>query len=80
MVPATPLIPRQTPAHSLRLSLVAGQGPGQSDFNGILTRPLCPYPDPDAIYTSGNPNLAASYTCSSRPQYTNPVLLNGQRG
>jgi hypothetical protein len=24
--------------------------------------------------------LAASYTCSSRPQYTNPLLLNGQHG
>jgi len=43
-----------------------------------VTRPLCPYPDRDAIYTGGNPDVAASYTCSSRPQFTNPFLLNGQ--
>jgi hypothetical protein len=24
--------------------------------------------------------VAASYTCSSRPQFTNPFLLNGQHG
>jgi feruloyl esterase len=48
-------------------------------INGqAVTRPLCPYPDPDAKYTGGNPALAASYTCDSRPQYTNPFLLNGQ--
>ena len=40
--------------------------------------PLCPYPDPDAVYTGGNPDVAASYTCSSRAQLTNPLLLNGQ--
>jgi Tannase and feruloyl esterase len=62
-----------------------GQAPGVLNASGTIngqavTRPLCPYPDPDAIYTGGNPDLAASYTCSSRPQYTNPVLLNGQRG
>ena len=45
-----------------------------------VTRPLCPYPDPDAIYTGGDPNVAASYTCSNRPQFTNPFLLNGQHG
>ncbi len=31
-------------------------------------------------YTGGNPNVAASYTCSSRPHFTNPFLLNGQHG
>ena len=45
-----------------------------------VTRPLCPYPDPDAIYTGGDPTVAASYTCSNRPQFTNPFLLNGQHG
>ena len=43
-----------------------------------VTRPLCPYPDPDAIYTGGDPAVAASYTCSSQPDLTNPFLLNGQ--
>ena len=62
-----------------------GQAPAVLDASGTVngqsvTRPLCPYPDPDAIYTGGNPNLAASYTCSSRPQLTNPFLLNGQHG
>ena len=62
-----------------------GQAPAVLNASGTIngqavTRPLCPYPDPDAIYTGGNPNLAASYTCNSRPQYTNPFLLNGQHG
>ncbi len=43
-----------------------------------VTRPLCPYPDPDAIYTGGDPTVASSYTCASRPHFTNPFLLNGQ--
>jgi feruloyl esterase len=48
-------------------------------INGqAVTRPLCPYPDPDARYTGSDPNVAASYTCSSRPQPTNPFPLNGQ--
>jgi hypothetical protein len=60
-----------------------GQAPAVLNASGTIngqavTRPLCPYPDPDAKYTGGNPNLAASYTCDSRPQYTNPFLLNGQ--
>ena len=45
-----------------------------------VTRPLCPYPDAGATYTGGDPTVAASYTCDSRPQYTNPFLLNGQHG
>jgi Tannase and feruloyl esterase len=62
-----------------------GQAPAVLDASGTIngqsvTRPLCPYPDPDAIYTGGDPNAAASYTCSSRPQFTNPFLLNGQHG
>jgi Tannase and feruloyl esterase len=62
-----------------------GQAPAVLNASGTIggqavTRPLCPYPDPDATYTGGNPNLAASYTCSSRRQYTNPFLLNGQHG
>ena len=60
-----------------------GQAPAALDASGTIngqsvTRPLCPYPDPDAIYTGGDPDAAASYTCSSRPHFTNPFLLNGQ--
>jgi Tannase and feruloyl esterase len=62
-----------------------GQAPTVLDASGSIngqsvTRPLCPYPDPDAIYTGGDPDVASSYTCSSRPHFTNPFLLNGQRG
>ena len=62
-----------------------GQAPAVLDASGSIngqpvTRPLCPYPDRDAIYTGGDPNVAASYTCSSRPHFTNPFLLNGQHG
>jgi Tannase and feruloyl esterase len=62
-----------------------GQAPAVLDASGsvngqAVTRPLCPYPDRDAIYTGGNPDVAASYTCSSVPQLTNPFLLNGQHG
>ena len=62
-----------------------GQAPAVLDASGSIngqsvTRPLCPYPDPDAIYTGGDPNAASSYACSSRPQFTNPFLLNGQHG
>ncbi|HUA31071.1 MAG TPA: tannase/feruloyl esterase family alpha/beta hydrolase [Streptosporangiaceae bacterium] len=60
-----------------------GQAPAVLDASGSVngepvTRPLCPYPDRDAIYAGGDPDLAASYTCSSRPRLTNPLLLNGQ--
>jgi hypothetical protein len=62
-----------------------GQAPAVLNASGSVngqpvTRPLCPYPDPDAIYTGGDPALAASYACSSRPHVTNPFLLNGQHG
>ena len=61
-----------------------GRAPAVLEASGSVngqpvTRPLCPYPDRDAIYAGGDPDLAASYTCSSRPQLTNPLLLNGQR-
>ena len=61
------------------------QAPAVLDASGSIngqsvTRPLCPYPDPDAIYSSGDPAVASSYTCSSRPQFTNPFLLHGQHG
>jgi Tannase and feruloyl esterase len=61
-----------------------GQAPAVLDASGSIngqsvTRPLCPYPDPDAIYTGGDPTVASSYTCSSRPDFTNPFLLHGQR-
>jgi feruloyl esterase len=60
-----------------------GQAPAVLNASGSVngqpvTRPLCPYPDPDAIYTGGDPTLASSYTCSRRPHITNPFLLNGQ--
>jgi feruloyl esterase len=60
-----------------------GQAPAALNASGSVnghpvTRPLCPYPDPDAIYTGGDPTVASSYTCSSRPSITNPFLLNGQ--
>jgi hypothetical protein len=62
-----------------------GQAPTVLNASGTVggqpvTRPLCPYPDPDAIYAGGDPALASSYTCSSRPHLTNPFLLNGQHG
>jgi len=62
-----------------------GQAPTVLDASGTIngqavTRPLCPYPDGDAAYTGGDPNQASSYTCSSRPHFTNPFLLNGQHG
>jgi feruloyl esterase len=62
-----------------------GQAPAVLDASGSIngqpvTRPLCPYPDRDAIYTGGDPNVAASYACSNRPHFTNPFLLNGQHG
>jgi hypothetical protein len=61
-----------------------GRAPAVLDASGTIdgqpvTRPLCPYPDRDASYTGGNPDVAASYTCSSQPRPTNPFLLNGQR-
>jgi Tannase and feruloyl esterase len=60
------------------------QAPAVLDASGSIsgqavTRPLCPYPDPDAVYTGGNPDVAASYACSRRARFTNPLLLNGQR-
>jgi feruloyl esterase len=62
-----------------------GQAPAVLNASGTVngqpvTRPLCPYPDPDAIYAGGDPSQASSYTCSSRPDFTNPFLLNGQHG
>jgi feruloyl esterase len=60
-----------------------GQAPAVLNASGTVngqpvTRPLCPYPDPDAIYAGGDPTVAASYTCRSQPDLTNPFLLNGQ--
>jgi feruloyl esterase len=60
-----------------------GQAPAVLNASGSVngqpvTRPLCPYPDPDAIYTGGDPTTASSYACSSRPDITNPFLLTGQ--
>jgi feruloyl esterase len=62
-----------------------GQAPTVLNASGSIngqsvTRPLCPYPDSDAIYIGGDPNAASSYTCSSQPRFTNPFLLHGQQG
>ncbi|MBV9836471.1 MAG: tannase/feruloyl esterase family alpha/beta hydrolase [Solirubrobacterales bacterium] len=47
--------------------------PASGTINGqAVTRPLCPYPDPDAVYTGGDPNQASSYTCRHTVQLTNP--------
>jgi tannase/feruloyl esterase len=54
-----------------------GQAPAVLNASGSVggqpvTRPLCPYPDPDATYTGGDPAQASSYRCSDRVQLTNP--------
>ncbi|MBV9472327.1 MAG: tannase/feruloyl esterase family alpha/beta hydrolase, partial [Solirubrobacterales bacterium] len=47
--------------------------PASGTINGqAVTRPLCPYPDPDAVYTSGDPNAASSYKCRNTTKITNP--------
>jgi hypothetical protein len=40
-----------------------------------VTRPLCPYPDPDAVYTGGDPAQASSYACRQTPRFTNPFTV-----
>jgi feruloyl esterase len=57
-----------------------GQAPAVLNASGSIngqavTRPLCPYPDPDAVYAGGDPNQAASYTCRDNVQFTNPFLV-----
>jgi hypothetical protein len=54
-----------------------GQAPAVLDASGTIngqavTRPLCPYPEPDAVYTGGDPNQASSYTCRNTVQLDNP--------
>ena len=54
-----------------------GQAPDVLNASGTIngqpvTRPLCPYPEPDAVYTGGDANQASSYTCQRRVQLTNP--------
>lgn len=39
-----------------------------------VTRPLCPYPEPDATYTGGDPNKASSYTCRNTVQLDDPFV------
>ncbi|MBV9593694.1 MAG: tannase/feruloyl esterase family alpha/beta hydrolase [Actinobacteria bacterium] len=47
--------------------------PASGTINGAsVTRPLCPYPDPDATYVGGDPAVASSYRCRSIVQLTNP--------
>jgi hypothetical protein len=49
--------------------------PASGTINGqAVTRPLCPYPDPDAVYTGGDPNQAGSYTCRNVAEFTNPLV------
>ncbi|MBV8999008.1 MAG: tannase/feruloyl esterase family alpha/beta hydrolase [Solirubrobacterales bacterium] len=54
-----------------------GQAPAVLNASGTIngqsvTRPICPYPDPDAVYTGGDPNQASSYTCRNTVQLDNP--------
>ncbi|MBV9805022.1 MAG: tannase/feruloyl esterase family alpha/beta hydrolase [Solirubrobacterales bacterium] len=54
-----------------------GQAPDTLPASGTIdgasaTRPLCPYPDPDAVYAGGDPNTASSYTCRSAEVLTDP--------
>jgi Tannase and feruloyl esterase len=54
-----------------------GRAPSVLNASGSIngesvTRPLCPYPDPDAVYTRGDPNEASSYTCRSTVNLDNP--------
>ena len=61
-----------------------GHAPSVLDASGTIsgqavTRPLCPYPDPDAVYTGGDPNQASSYKCRNTIQATNP-FYPGPRG
>ena len=60
-----------------------GQAPAVLNASGSIngqavTRPLCPYPDPDAVYTGGDPTQAASYTCRHKVQITNPFKVGSQ--
>jgi len=59
-----------------------GQAPtvlnASGSINGqAVTRPLCPYPDPDAVYTGGDPTEASSYVCRQSVQFTNPFVVGG---
>jgi hypothetical protein len=51
--------------------------PASGTINGqAVTRPLCPYPDPDAVYNGkGDPNKASSYSCKTKVQLTNPFVV-----
>jgi hypothetical protein len=56
-----------------------GKAPDTLDASGTIngqavTRPLCPYPDPDAVYTHGDPNQASSYACRNQVQLDNPFV------
>jgi len=54
-----------------------GKAPAVLPASGTLggqpvTRPLCAYPAPDAVYRGGDPNRASSYTCLDRVRPTDP--------
>jgi len=56
------------------------QAPQVLDASGTLngtpvTRPLCPYPDPDAVFSGGDPNQASSYECRHRVEMTDPFVV-----
>jgi len=84
-MPSGATVPRNWPARRALINSSPSATPAVLDASGSIngqavTRPLCPYPDPDAIYTGGDADVATSYTCSSQPRFTNPFLLNGQHG
>jgi hypothetical protein len=60
-----------------------GQAPATLDASGSIngqsvTRPLCPYPYPDAVFTGGDPTQASSYSCRHNVEFTNPFHVGGQ--
>lgn len=81
--PGTGSIAPTTPMQQVITWVKTGHAPSVLNASGqingtTVTRPLCPYPHPDAVYTGGTVNLASSYTCKNQVQFTNPALLNGQ--
>jgi len=57
------------------VALLAGQAAGSPGSSTTRT-PVepCPYPDPDAVYTGGDPNEASSYACRNTVELTNPFV------
>jgi feruloyl esterase len=60
-----------------------GKAPDTLNASGTIngqavTRPLCPYPAPDAVYTRGDPNQASSYVCSRAVRLTDPFHVGNR--